>query len=143
MRRSRLRSSFVELPPPVAVVDCSGCARFDYKSVRVWIRNGTVDQVGVSAGYAGMLDQVLGVGSTIADVEAHFGEVVEDDDDCLATVSRPGWCFETEEWTKGHELAQNRDARITEVFVFGRGAGEQADAADDVRAGDENRDARS
>ena len=88
--------------------------------VLLWVRAGTIHQIGVIGGYRGRIDGRIGIGSTIADVEDAFGRVLEDDEDNLVVSSLPGWCFETEPWVDGDDLRQNRFARITAIYVFRR-----------------------
>ena len=68
-----------------------------------------------------MLDGVIGIGTTIAEVEGHFGRPVEEDEeDNLVVQGLDGWCFETEVWASPSGTPrENSSARITELFVFG------------------------
>jgi hypothetical protein len=91
----------------------------EFGAVKIWSLDGVINQIGVYDGYHGMLDDRIGVGSTIAEVEAWCGcQVVEDDEDNLVASGRPGWSFETEQWTHDHAVASNRGVRINAIFVF-------------------------
>lgn len=91
----------------------------DFGPVKVWTKDGLVDQIGVSNGYLGSLPNGVHVGSSIADVEKCCDSTIEEDhEDNLIVCGSPGWCFETEEWAKDSTLAQNRNARVVEIFVF-------------------------
>jgi len=91
----------------------------NFTSVKVWSLDGLVTQIGVYHGYRGTLDHQIGIGSSIAEVEGWCCcHVVEDDDDNLIAMGRPGWSFETSEWSGNHTVAENRNALITEIFVF-------------------------
>jgi hypothetical protein len=76
-----------------------------------------VSLIDVRQGYSGTLPEGIGIGSSIDDVERSIGMVEEDMQDNLIVVGYPGWCFDTEVWT-GHRLADSRNAKITEIFVF-------------------------
>jgi len=87
--------------------------------VRVWTRQGVVDQVGVSVGYKGLLDGKIGIGSTIAEIEDWCGcPVEEDEEDNLIAFGRPGWCFETDAWVGDHTVSSNRNAVVNAIFVI-------------------------
>ncbi len=90
-----------------------------FRSVRVWSSEGIIDQIGVGDGYLGTLfEGAIHLGSTIAEVEEFFGRSpVEDDEDMLVVPGSQGWCFETTAWDGGQTVAENRDARIAEIFV--------------------------
>jgi hypothetical protein len=112
------------LPAPLGREALAKGERLDYACVSIWVEEGRVKQVGVRSGYGGKLDQVIAIGSSLADVERTVGAVHEDEEDNLVVSGRPGFCFETATW-RGHRLEDNRDARITAIFVFGEEAGEQ------------------
>jgi len=90
--------------------------------VRVWIRNGVVDQVGVQGAYSGSIERSgIRIGNTLRDVVEALGPIFEDDEDNLVVRGVPGICFETEQWRGepgGETVDQNLDARITEIVVF-------------------------
>lgn len=91
----------------------------EFPSVRVWSLGGVITQIGVFEGYRGTLEQKIGIGSSIAEVEDWCGcKVVEDEEDNLIAEGRPGWCFETTVWVGNHRVENNRDATITEIFVY-------------------------
>jgi hypothetical protein len=118
------------LPAPLARRPLSSGERLDYGPVLVWLQDGKVSQVAVREGYMGTLAGDIRIGSSLADVERVFGAVAEDDEDNLIVPSRPGCCFETEEW-RGPRLGDNIQARITEIFVYKQRAGEQSVEADE------------
>ena len=92
---------------------------YDFGTVKVWTRDGVIDQVGVYSGYRGVLQPGIRLGSTIADVEESFGcSVQEDEEDNLVVPNSPGWCFETEGWKRPQTVRDNRYARIMAIFVF-------------------------
>ncbi len=92
-------------------------ARFRRSSGR--LEDGFVRQIGVTGCYQGKLQNGIGLGSTIKDVERAFGaEVFEDEDDNLAVTRAPGWCFDTQEWGGDHTLNHNRSALLTAIFVY-------------------------
>ncbi len=71
--------------------------------------------------YHGLLDNLIGIGSTIAETEDSFHcRVEENEEDSLVVVEKPGWCFKTEEWIGDQTLSANRNARITAIFVHKR-----------------------
>lgn len=91
----------------------------DLGEIRVWAKKGVVTQIGVYAGYRGILQPSIHIGSSIAEVEDSFGcSVQEDEDDNLVVPSSPGWCFVTEEWRAPMTVSNNRNARIVSIFVF-------------------------
>jgi len=106
-----------DLPRPNKTTHLTNLDLLEFPSVTIWIKEGTVHQIGVRSGYKGSLDGVVGIGSTVAEVAGNLGDVTEDEYDNLVVASRPGWCFETTEWQNGHEVKYNFDARITDIFV--------------------------
>lgn len=106
-----------ELPRPKKTTHLTNVDLLEFPSVTIWVKDGTVYQIGVRDGYNGRLDEVVGIGSTIADVADNFGDVTEDEYDNLVASSRPGWCFETTEWRNCHEVKFNLEARVTEILV--------------------------
>jgi len=96
----------------------NGIEKYVFEAVTVWASHGHVDQIGLRAPYSGRLAFGIGIGSTIGEVERAFGPVTEDDDDNLVVRGSAGWCFETEDWAGGRSLGANREARISEIFVF-------------------------
>ena len=84
--------------------------------VKVWVRQGVVDKVGVYAGYHGLLDGKIGFGSTIAEIEDWCrGQVEEDEEDNLIAPESPGWCFDTEYWVGDHTVSSNRNAAVNQI----------------------------
>jgi len=88
--------------------------------VTLWVRDGRIQQVAVKAPYEGRIGNVIGIGSTVKDVEAALGKVVQDKEDNLTVAESPGWCFEADQWSPGGG-GRNRQARISEIFVFSAG----------------------
>jgi hypothetical protein len=104
----------VGLPPSQVV---SGFHKL--QSASVWSARGLVVQIGIYEGYRGLIDGKIGIGSSVPEVEAWCGcKVVEDEEDDLIAIGRPGWSFETEEWGGDHTVGTNRSARINAIFVF-------------------------
>jgi CRISPR/Cas system-associated endoribonuclease Cas2 len=95
---------------------------FDFGPVRVWVKDGLIDQIGVRRGYSGYVGRTtIGVGSSIQQLRDVLGPVVEDEEDNLVVAQVPGVCFETEAWRgdPGCEtVEENLDAKLTEIFVF-------------------------
>jgi hypothetical protein len=97
----------------------SGGLKHDLGSVKIWSKDGVITQVGVYSGYRGTLRSDIRVGSTLAEVEDCFGcPVEENDEDNLVVPGFPGLCFDTEEWGGNHTISENRNARITAIYVF-------------------------
>lgn len=99
-----------------------GVQLFDFGPVRVWVKGGVVDQIGVRGEYAGYVSgTAIGVGSTIQQVVNEIGPVMEDDEDNLVVAHLPGLCFETGAWRGdpgGEIVGENLDEKLTEIFVF-------------------------
>jgi hypothetical protein len=90
----------------------------DLGVVVVWVRAGFIEQICVRRSYAGAIAGTeVRIGSTLQQVGDVFGPVFEDDEDNLVVSGLPGLCFETERW-RGDGVAQNLDAKITEICVF-------------------------
>jgi hypothetical protein len=98
---------------PNAVKRLEECERWDFGPVRLWVRAGIVEQIGVREGYRGKVDDTVTIGATLSEIQERVGTVVEDDEDNLIVEGYPGWCFETEGL-----------GEITEIFVYAI-AGEQ------------------
>ena len=99
-----------------------GVSVYDLGPVRVWIREGVVDQIGVRATYTGAIGTGgIRIGSTLRHVAETLGPVFEDEEDNLVVAGFAGLSFETEQWRgePGRETVdENLDAKITEIFVF-------------------------
>lgn len=99
-----------------------GVSVYDLGAVKVWTRNGVVDQIGVRASYAGLIGESgIGIGSKLREVAEALGPVLENDEDDLVVQGMPGICFETEQWRGGpggETVDENLDAKVTEIFVF-------------------------
>jgi len=100
----------------------NGLELLDFGSVRVWAKGGVIEQIGVRGGYSGqVIGTAIGLGSTLQQVVAALGPVVEDEEDNLIVADLSGLCFETEAWLgePGLEtVEENLHARLTEIFVF-------------------------
>ena len=93
--------------------------KYDFGSVKVWTDKNRIVQIELYSGYRGSLRGFVHIGSTIAEIEHAFGQAVEEDEyDNLIVRTIPGWCFETEEWEKPFAIENNREARVSEMFVF-------------------------
>ncbi len=104
---------------PSPVVDRFGTTeKYVFDGVSLWARDGRISQIGVRAPYSGKVAEKIGVGSTIGEVVTALGEVAEDAEDSLIVRGSSGWCFETEPWKRRGGLRDNRNARVTEIFVF-------------------------
>lgn len=89
--------------------------RYRSSSVDLWSHDGTSAQIMVDGTYRGRLAPVIGLGSTIADVEAAIGPCAEDDEDNLIVMNLPGICCEI-----GATYADPnwRHVSIVEIYVF-------------------------
>jgi hypothetical protein len=89
--------------------------RYRSSSVDLRSHDGTIAQIMVHGTYRGRLARAIGLGSTIADVEAAIGPCAEDDEDNLIITNLPGICFEI-----GATYADpdGRHAPIVEIYVF-------------------------
>jgi len=92
--------------------------RYRSAMVDVWAKNGIVDQIMVHDGYRGKLKGIIGLGSTIADIERYIGSWEEDDEDNLVIRDLPGVGFEIEGYFPGLKDPAFRYAPIKEIFVF-------------------------
>lgn len=91
-------------------------SRFESRSVRVWIKNNAVDQIGVRNGYLGKLKSQIGVGSTVMELKTALGSIYEDEEDNLKVRGAPGFCFGTDEPCP---VCKGISGQIvTEIFVF-------------------------
>jgi hypothetical protein len=72
--------------------------KYVFWPVILWAKDGAVNQIGVIKGYRGYLAKRVKIGSTIEDVQAVLGRVIEDDEDKLVMKDVPGLFFETEVW---------------------------------------------
>lgn len=89
-----------------------------FDSVELWVEDGRVRQIALSAGYRGTLAGSVGIGTTLGDVISLLGPVEEDEEDNLIVPGLPGWCFDTTHWTGGGEARENLTARVEVVIVF-------------------------
>jgi len=101
-----------------STTNLSSGERHDLGEIKVWAKHGVITQIGVYSGYLGVLEPGVRIGSTIAEVEECFGcSVEEDEEDNLVVPNSPGWCFETEQWATPQTVSNNRNAKITSIYV--------------------------
>ena len=118
IRLGSSKAEVLELAIPKSIERLGdGAEKLDYGSVTVWTRSGVVDQVGVSGGYSGKLRGCIGLGDSIANIQAAVGPVTEDDEDNLVVLELPGWCFETTEWKAPRTDQVDPSALVTSIFV--------------------------
>jgi hypothetical protein len=117
---STVKDFILRAAPTLTTELSSGVIRYEFGPVvKVWVRNGVVDQIGVYAGYHGLLDGKIGIGSTIAQVEDWCGSPVEEDEeDNLIAPGSHGWCFDTEDWVGELTVSSNRNAAVKQIFVL-------------------------
>jgi len=108
----------IKFHQPVEIHSLGDGAKYCFNQIDLWVRNGKVVQISVKFDYLGNVQNKIGIGATINDVQSAFGKVMEDEEDNLIVPSIPGWCFETETWQNGQEISENLNSRITEIFVF-------------------------
>jgi hypothetical protein len=89
--------------------------RYRSSSVDLWSHDGTMAQIMVQGTYRGRLARVIGLGATIADVEAAIGPCAEDDEDNLIITTLPGVCLEI---SATYADPAWRHAPIVEIYVF-------------------------
>jgi hypothetical protein len=117
---STVKDFILRAVPTLTTELSSGVVRYEFGPVvKVWVRDGVVDQVGVYVGYHGLLDGKIGIGSTIAEIEDWCGsQVEEDEEDNLIAPGRPGWCFDTEYWVGDLTVSTNRNAAVNQICVL-------------------------
>lgn len=89
--------------------------------VYLWVENRVVDQIEAHGDYRGTLRGAVGVGSTVAEVEARIGPVIEDDDGSLAIRDISGSCFEVDGAPDRYTHADDpipRPRPIKQIFVY-------------------------
>lgn len=91
-----------------------------YRSAMVdlWIEEGIIIQIMVHGAYRGKLKNVIGLGSTLADIEAHIGDWQEDEEDNFVIPGLPGLCFEVAGYFPNLEDPALRSAPIDRICVF-------------------------
>ena len=86
--------------------------------VDLWVKEGMVHQIMVHDGYRVKLSGIIGLGSTIGDIERYLGVWEEDEEDNLVIRDFPGMCFEIEGYFPNLKDPTFRFAPIKEIFVF-------------------------
>lgn len=92
--------------------------RYRSTMVDIWEENGVVVQVMVHDGYRGKLMGAVGLGSTVAELEAQLGEWEEDEEDNLVLSNFPGMSFEVEGIFSDIAEIKRRNPVIREIYVF-------------------------
>ena len=83
-------------------------------SVSFWVKKGFITQIMAHGNYEGKLFDLIGIGSTINDIEKLIDPVDEDNEDNLIIEGIKGLCFEV-------RLPPDNDLNstpIAEIFVF-------------------------
>lgn len=114
-QRIHFRAEEVRNP---CVVSAFPLVRYRSPMVDLWVRTGIIDQIMVHSGYAGKLRGIIGLGSTIADIETQIGLWGEDEEDNLVIQNLPGFCFTVEGSFSGLDDPALRHAKIEEMYVF-------------------------
>jgi hypothetical protein len=83
------------------------------ESINFWTNKGFIDQIMAYEKYEGKLFEVIGIGSTIRDIEKYISSVYEDYEDNLAIEGIKGLCFEVQSPTQ-----DINNTPISEIFVF-------------------------
>ena len=111
-------ASVLDATQPEAVEARVGCHVYKFGSVWLFEKEGVISQISVFAGYAGKIAGNVGIGSTVAEVEASLGPVDGDEDDCFEVAAVPGWCFEVENVVVSGEAANWPFARIACICIY-------------------------
>jgi len=76
----------------------------------------TLMQIGAEGGFQGKLEGKIGLGSTLEDVRAHFGDW-SSDWDCYQIAGREGFCFELSDAEPGEAWVEE-EMPIRALYVF-------------------------
>jgi hypothetical protein len=96
--------------------DPQGVTIHSFGAIRTWSVAGIVVQVGAFEGYAGRTATGIGVGSTVAEIEAAHEDVVPHDAEGIVVLpDTPGVGIETTEWSTKDE--PDPAATIVQIFV--------------------------
>jgi hypothetical protein len=107
------------LAAPFTIRDWSQGKCYQFGSVIVWANGeGKVQQVGLYPGYTGKIAGTIGNGSTIGEIIALLGVVVEDEEDNLMVQGLSGVCFESSEWHSLQSATADPAATVREIFIF-------------------------
>src|SRR5579859_7165255 len=90
-------AQLLEQNTPSRIEERIGCRVLDFGAVWVFDRHGKIFQVCVWEGYHGKIADTIGIGSSIAEIEAMLGPVEELESDEYGVAGVPGWCFDVEE----------------------------------------------
>lgn len=121
IRLGQATEEIVALFQPLAITSLDNSVKLHFENASVWVKNNRVAQIGVSGDYRGLVAGRIGVGMTLREVQSALGQVIEDAADNLVVTGMEGWCLETEAWRVSPALADNLDARIVWIFVYGVG----------------------
>ncbi len=102
----------------VLAIPTSPLVRYRSEMVDLWAANGQIIQIMVHGKYVGKLQQTIGLGSTLAEVETQIGPVEEDEEDNLVISSLPGVCFGVPGSFRDSRDPALRQVPIREIFVF-------------------------
>ena len=104
---------------PFTIRDWSQGKCYQFGSVIVWANiEGKVQQIGLFPGYTGKIAETIGIGSTMGEIIASLGVVVEDEEDNLVIQGVSGLCFESSEWLLSKSTTLDPSARVTDIFIF-------------------------
>lgn len=90
-------------------------------AVTLTVENRVIDQIEMHGDYRGRLRGAVGIGSTVAEVEARIGPVIKDGEDNLSIHDISGLCFEVDGVLDHSTPADDpilRPLPIKRIFVY-------------------------
>ena len=108
----------IESRQPLPALPELGCRVLKFGSVWLFEQKEVVSQVCVFAGYAGKINGSIGIASTVAEVQATLGPVVDYEGVCFGVATLPGWCFEVEESNSAIKGPDWLALRLSSICIY-------------------------
>lgn len=111
----RLRQSYFASPnlPDGFVI------RYRSAALEVWESGGAITRIIVREGYTGLIEETIGIGSTLAELEENAGTLEMDDDGTITLPDIPGISFTID--MAGADQEDPGESPITAIAIFPAG----------------------
>ncbi len=88
-------------------------------ALELWESGGSITRIILREGYRGLIEETIGIGSTLAELEENAGMLEMDEDETITLPDIPGISFTID--TAGTDQENPGEAPITAIAIFPAG----------------------